>query len=154
MSIFCINLDAYSKALDKPLCFVYGGEFEIIPSSNGRYLFDPFTYQIFPKDSVDSDNYADFLEYPLISRKESMHAFVESLNNKKLNKTFANLSDDDFADLFWGTFDDGGLWLTKFEKFQNKYTLVKLTEWCDNNSIPYYIDKSDSFMAGLVSQKI
>ncbi|MDE5557047.1 MAG: hypothetical protein K2J32_05045 [Ruminococcus sp.] len=154
MSIFCINLETYSKALDKPLCFIYGGEFEIIPSSNGKYLFDMFTYQIFLKDSVDFDNYYDFLEYPLISRKESMHAFVESLNNKTLNRKFANLSDGDFADLFWGTFDDGGLWLTRFEKFQNKYTLVKLMEWCDKNNIPYYIDKSDNFMKGLASQKI
>lgn len=136
MPIFCINYETYSKVCDP---------------SDVQYLFDPFTYQIFPKDSVDSDNYADFLEYPLISRKESMHAFVESLNNKKLNKAFTNLCDKDFADLFWSTFDDGWEWLTRFEKFQNKYTLVRLTEWCDKNNIPYYIDKSDNVMNWLVS---
>ena len=51
---------------------------------------------------------------------------------------------------FWGTVDDGGQILTDFRNFEVKYQLKKLTDWCEENSISYYVDKNDWYLKSFI----
>lgn len=126
-------------------------DYEVFRHTRIKNLFDPYSYQIFSEDSVDRDENPDFIAFPVVTRMMSMKAYVENLSNRKLKNSFADLTDEEFWNLFWGTFDDGGDILCDFECFENNHALRIITEWCDENNIPYYIDKSDSLLLGLLS---
>ena len=55
-----------------------------------------------------------------------------------------------FLVLFRGTVDDGGQNLTDYRIFEDKYSLKKITEWCEENGIKYYIDKSDWYIKSFI----
>lgn len=129
------------------LCINY----EVFRHTRVKSLFDPYSYQIFLEDHVDRDENPDYIEFPIVTRMMSMKAYVDNLSNKQMRSSFAGCTDKEFWDLFWDTFDDGGEILCDFERFEYNYTLKIIMEWCDENNIPYYINKSDSFLLKLLS---
>lgn len=126
-------------------------DYEVFRHTRINSLFDPYSYHIYPEDAVDRDENPDFIEFPEVTRMMSMKAYFENLNNRKLKNGFEDLTDEEFWNFFWEIFDDGGDILCDFERFENNHALRIITEWCDENNIPYYIDKSDSLLLGLLS---
>lgn len=126
-------------------------DYEVFRHTRIKSLFDPYSYQVFPENSVDRSENPELIVFPMVTRIMSMRAYVEELSNSKIKKSFVGLTDEEFWNLFWETFDDGGEILCGFERFEYNHALRMITEWCDENSIPYYIDKSDSFLHRLLS---
>lgn len=126
-------------------------DYEVFRHIHINSLFDPYSYRIYPEDAVDRDENPDFIEFPEVTRIMSMKAYIENLSNRKLKNGFEDLTDEEFWNYFWEIFDDGGDILHDFERFENNHALRIITEWCDENNIPYYIDKSDSLLLGLLS---
>ena len=67
---------------------------------------------------------------------------MKSLNNRKLNKIFSEItSDDRYSEVFWKYFDDGWHNLTDIYRLEKKYRINRIIEWCEENYIPYYLNK-------------
>lgn len=110
------------------------------------FIFDPFSYLICEKGTEEADSVIEPIIFPSVTRLEAQKAYIKSLDNKKLNRIFDGLDDKEYWYTFWDYFDDDGDKLFSFEKFERLYTLKKITDWCDENNIPYYIDKKDDFI--------
>ena len=110
------------------------------------FIFDPDTYIICEKGTDEADAVAEPMIFPSVTRLEAQKAYIRSLDDKKLNRIFSDLDDKEYFDTFWNVFDDGGEKLVSFEKFERRYRLRKITDWCDENIIPYYIDQKDDFI--------
>ncbi|MCR5540960.1 MAG: hypothetical protein K6F71_09130 [Ruminococcus sp.] len=107
------------------------------------YLFDAETFLICDKDSDESDYLCDTIPFPIVNQHEAMHAFVDSINNKRITNLFRYLPDEDFGKVFWGVFDDGGENFCAYHRFEEKYRYNIIIKWCEDNNIPYYIKDPD-----------
>ena len=125
---------------------VYGYTDKISDTESVAYIFDPDSFLIVEKGSNEADTVAEPLIFPSVTRSETQRAYVKSFDDKKLDHIFSDLDDKEYWDTFWNIFDDGGEKLIAFEKFERRYRIQKITEWCDENNIPYYIDKKDDFI--------
>lgn len=107
------------------------------------YLFDAETFLICDKGSDESDYLGDTIPFPIVNQHEAMHAYVDSINNKRITNIFKHLPEEDFGKVFWGVFDDGGENFRAYQRFEDSYRYSAIIKWCDNNNIPYYIKNSD-----------
>ena len=103
------------------------------------YLFDAETFLICDKDSDESEYLGDTTPFPIVNQHEAMHAFVNSINNKRITNLFRYLPDEDFGKVFWGVFDDGGENFCAYHRFEEKYRYNIIIKWCEDNNIPHFI---------------
>lgn len=126
--------------------------FKLVSVETETYYFDPDTYLIVDKTS----NEAKFVEYPIsfpfTAKYEAERAFIQTLN-KTLRQFFDRIKDEkEFENWFWGTVDDGGQNLRDFRIFEDRYQLKKITDWCEENNIAYYVDKSDWYIKKFIGE--
>lgn len=110
------------------------------------YVFDVDSFIVCRKDSSEAEAVEKYIVFPAIERVDAQRAYVSSLNNKRLNNAFGNLDDNEFFDKFWNYFDDGGQKLRDFEMFEEYYRIKRIVEWCEENAIPYYLNKKDELI--------
>ncbi len=110
------------------------------------YIFDPETFMVLPRDKDEAAYMDDPILFPSVTSAEVRKAYIDSLNDKKLRFIFDGLDDKEFDEKFWQYVDDGAESLCAFEKFELRYRLDRITAWCDENGIPYYIDTRDKFI--------
>ena len=105
---------------------------------NGEYIFDTDSFIVCRADSDEAAAIKSPVVFPAISQIEEMKAYVKQLNNTKIQHAFHNLTDEEYKDVFWKYFDDGGnnLMYVQFEKY---FRITKIIEWCNDNGIPYFI---------------
>lgn len=118
------------------------------------YIFDPDSFIICRKDAPEAESVENPIVFPAVSRIEAQRAYVGALNNKKLQNDFKNLDDDKFWNLFWGYFDDGAQKLRDYEMFEEKYRIKRIVDWCEENYIPYFINKKDEFIKEVLDYNI
>lgn len=117
------------------------------------YVFDPYSFTICKKDSDESKSIDSPIAFPSIERIEAQRAYVDSLNNKQLNIKFKNISDGEYSTKFWHYFDDGWLKLNDYERFEDYYRIKKIVDWCEENYIPYFINRKDEFIKRVLDYK-
>ena len=110
------------------------------------YIFDLDSFLVCEKGTAEADAVAEPIIFPSVTRLEAQKAYVKRLDNKQLDRIFSDLNDEEYRNTFWNYFDDGGEKLLAFERFEKRYRLRKITEWCDENNIPYYFDKKDDLI--------
>lgn len=110
------------------------------------YLFDLDTFVVCMSGTDETEAMERTIVFPAVTRAEAQKAYIKSLNNKKLNSIFYCLNDNDYWSTFWKYFDDGGEKLTTFNRFERYYRIKKIVDWCEENNIPYYINKKDQFI--------
>lgn len=115
------------------------------------YIFDWYSFSVCRSDSEEAESIENPIIFPAVTSLEAQKAYVKSLNNRKLNNIFNRLSDEEYSNVFWKYFDDGWQELGKYYKFEEKYRLNRIAEWCDENYIPYYFDKKDEFIRRILS---
>lgn len=115
------------------------------------YIFDWYSFSVCRKDSEEAEYIENPIIFPAVTSLEAQKAYVKSLNNRRLNNIFNRLSDEEYSNVFWEYFDDGWQELGKYYKFEEKYRLNRIAEWCDENYIPYYFDKKDEFIRRILS---
>lgn len=124
--------------------------FRLVRAESEKYWFDPDTYLIVLKNSDESEFIDNPIPFPFTARYETERAFTQTLG-KKLQQFFERITDDDqFMMYFWGTVDDGGQVLCDYRKFEDRYHLQKIVDWCEAYNIAYYIDKSDWYLKSLM----
>ncbi|MGN0610524.1 MAG: hypothetical protein ACI4JI_01960 [Ruminiclostridium sp.] len=110
------------------------------------YLFDLDTFLVYPSETEEAKAINRAIVFPAVTRAEAQKAYIKSLNNKKLNYIFKDLDDNDYWNTFWKYFDDGGEKLNSFNSFEEYYRIQTIIEWCEENNIPYWINKKDQFI--------
>lgn len=115
------------------------------------YIFDWYSFSVCRKDSKEAESIENPIIFPAVTSLEAQKAYVKSLNNRRLNNIFNRLSDEEYSNVFWKYFDDGWQELGKYYKFEEKYRLNRIAEWCEENYIPYYFDKKDEFIRRILS---
>lgn len=130
----------YTPQLDVNEKYPLGMKVIYMPTA---YLFDTDTYLLFVKDSDEAEYLTDTIPFPIVKQHEAMHAYVDSINNKRIKNIFKHLPEEDFGKVFWGVFDDGGENFCAYHRFEDSYRYSAIIKWCDNNNIPYYIKDPD-----------
>lgn len=110
------------------------------------YIFAPDTFLVCSKRSYSAKAMGSPLLYPFASRLDVQKAYIKFLKDKKLESEFSRLDDNDYWNTFWKRFDDGGQKLADYNKFEDFYRIKMIVDWCENNSIPYFINKKDEFI--------
>ena len=110
------------------------------------YIFDPNSYLICESGTDEASAVEDPIIFPSATRAEAQKAYIKSLNDKKIDRIFKDLDEKEYWDMFWKLFDDGGEKFYAFNMFEARYRLKKIISWCDENNIPYYVDKKDKFI--------
>lgn len=110
------------------------------------YVFDPDSYLICESGTDEAATVEAPIVFPSATREEAQKAYIKSLNDKKLDRIFKELNEKEYWDMFWRLFDDGGEKFHAFNMFEERYRLNKIISWCDENNIPYYLDKRDEFI--------
>lgn len=105
------------------------------------YIFDAYSFSICRNDSDEAKAADDPIVFPAIAGIEAQRAYVKALNNRKLNNAFKNLDDDAFSKTFWHYFDDGRQRLGDYREFEEYFRIKKIIDWCEENSIPYYLSE-------------
>lgn len=113
-------------------------------SSTTEYWFSRTDYSIHSYQELPVEDYAGlvelgFIPFLTISNEEVIMAYVRSLNNPKLSAKFDGLSSEECVDTFWKCFNAYGDVSEGFDKFEKKYVLNKVIEWCNDNGIEYKI---------------
>jgi hypothetical protein len=126
--------------------------FKLVRAESEQFLFDPNTYLIVDKDSDEAEFIEAPIPFPFTEKNETAKAYTKTFD-KKTAQFFDSIKDEkEFMNWFWGTVDDGGEKLTHFRIFEDKYHLKKITDWCDENSIPYYVDKNDWYIKMFIGE--
>ena len=126
--------------------------FKLVRAESEQFLFDPYTYLIVDKDSDEAELIEDPIPFPFTGKNEAEKAYTKTFG-KKLAQFFDSIKDEkEFTNWFWGTVDDGGEKLTDFRIFEDKNKLKKITDWCDENSIPYFVDKNDWYIKKFIGE--
>ena len=110
------------------------------------YIFDLDTFLVYPSENEEAKTVNRAIVFPSVTRAEAQKAYIKSLNNKKLNYIFKDLDDNDYWNTFWKYFDDGGEKLNDFNSFEEYYRMQTIIDWCEENNIPYWINKKDQFI--------
>lgn len=122
-------------------------DYDVVSHTCGNWLFDLDTFQFYEKNSEDAEFLTNYLPFPTISDYDCKKAFLDKLNSiRKIPHRLIELLDKDFEFWFWNIVDDGDVRLNEFDRFEKQYSVNKIAKWCDDNNIPYYIDKSDDFL--------
>ena len=126
--------------------------FRLVNAESEKYIFDPDTFLVIDKNSDEAEFVESPIPFPFIAKCEAERAFTETLG-KKTAQFFENLTDEkDFMNWFWGTVDDGGQILINFRIFEDRYHLKKITDWCEENNIPYFVDKNDWYIKKFIGE--
>ena len=126
--------------------------FKLVRAESEQFLFDPYTYLIVDKDSDEAEFIEEPISFPFTEKNETAKAYTGTFG-KRLRQFFDGIKDEkEFMNRFWGTVDDGGERLTDFRIFEDKYHLKKITDWCDENSISYYVDKNDWYIKMFIGE--
>lgn len=107
------------------------------------YIFDPYSFIVLRSDTEEAKEVENAVVFAAVSDTEAQRAFVASLNNRRLARAFGNLDDNAFSNKFWQYFDDGGQKLSDYRSFEEYYRIKRIADWCEENYIPYYLDRSD-----------
>ena len=116
------------------------------------YIFDPDSYLICESGTDEAAAVENPILFPSATRAEAQKAYIKSLDNKRLNHIFKGLDDREYWDTFWKYFDDGGLKFHDFNLFEDRYRLNMIISWCEENNIPYYLDKKDEFIKRIIGK--
>ena len=126
--------------------------FKLVRVESEQFWFDHYTYLIVDKESDEAEFIETPIPFPFTEKNETAKAYTKTFG-KELRQFFDGIKDEnEFMNWFWGTVDDGGQNLTNFRIFEDKYHLKKITDWCDENSIPYYVDKSDWYIKKFIGE--
>ncbi len=114
--------------------------------SAGEYWFSRIDFHIHDNSDLDCSDETTlvttgFIPFVTVSNEEVMRAYINSLGNKKMAKTFSTLSCDEFVETFWKYFNAYSQVSEGYGKFETDYVLNKIIEWCDSNSIEYKIEQ-------------
>lgn len=107
------------------------------------YIFDPYSFIVLRSDTEEAKAVENAVVFAAVSDVEAQRAFVASINDRRLVQAFRDLDDDAFSNKFWRYFDDGGQKLSDYRCFEEYYRIKRIADWCDENYIPYYLDRSD-----------
>ena len=126
--------------------------FKLVRAESEQFWFDPYTYLIVDKVSDEAEFIEEPIPFPFIEKNEAEKAYTKTCG-KSTRQFFESITDEkDFMNWFWGTVDDGGENLMGFRIFEDKYHLKKITDWCEENSIPYYVDKNDWYIKKFIGE--
>ncbi len=126
--------------------------FKLVRAESEQFWFDHYTFLIVDKKSDEAEFIETPIPFPFTEKNETAKAYTKTFR-KELRQFFDGIKDEnEFMNWFWGTVDDGGQNLTNFRIFEDKYHLKKITDWCDENSIPYYVDKSDWYIKKFIGE--
>ncbi len=108
-------------------------------------LFNPETFEFYsPDDEIPSAVLRETLvDFPRVRRVDVQRAYVEYLNDKSISAKFRSLTDKQFWHKFWKVFDDGGIRLSDYWRFEDNYYLSAVKSWCDANGIAYYVTSGE-----------
>lgn len=81
-----------------------------------------------------------FIPFLSITNEEVIRAFINSIGNKKISATFANLSESDYVETFWKYFNAYPQIQQGYGVFESDYVLKKAIEWCEANSVEYKVN--------------
>ena len=126
----------YTPQLDVNEKYPLGMKVIYMPTA---YLFDTDTYLLFVTDSDEAGYLTDSIPFPIVKQHEAMHAYVDSINNKRIKNIFKHLPEEDFGKVFWGVFDDGGENFCAYHRFEEYYRYSIIIKWCEDNNIPHFI---------------
>lgn len=122
-------------------------DYNVVSHTYGNWLFDLDTFQFYEKNSKDVEFLTNYLPFPTVNDYNCKKAFLDKLNStKKIPHKVMELLDKDFELWFWNIVDDGDDRLNEFDRFEKQYSVNKIINWCDENNIPHYIDKSDDLL--------
>ena len=71
----------YTPQLDVNEKYPLGMKVIYMPTA---YPFDTDTYLLFVKDSDEAEYLTDTIPFPIVKQHEAMHAYVDSINNKRI----------------------------------------------------------------------
>ena len=102
-------------------------------------LFDLESYELYrtPAEIPPTVSRDMLLTFPKIRQVDIQRAYVESLNDRNIKNRFRNMSDEEFWHYFWRLFDDDGIWSSDYMKFEEKFYLKAIIDWCDSNGVFY-----------------
>lgn len=113
------------------------------------YIFDPDSFAVCRKNSDEAEAVENPIMFPSVTRAEAQKAYISFLNDPKLSAVFNGLGDKEYWDTFWNYFDDGGEKFAEFNRFEKYYRIKSITDWCEINNIPYYINNRDEFIRSI-----
>ena len=110
------------------------------------YIFDPDSCIVCESGTDEAEAVENHIVFPYVTRMEAQREYIKSLDDNRINDIFKGLDEKEYWDTFWQYFDDSGEKFTEFNKFEKRYRINKIIKWCEENNIPYYIDKKDEFI--------
>jgi hypothetical protein len=115
-------------------------------SSAGEFWFSRVDYSVHNNTDLDGADEAKlvssgFLPFVTVCDEEVMRAYINSLGNKKISKTFSTISSEEYVETFWKYFNVYPQVSEGYQNFETQYVLNKIATWCDENSIEYKIEK-------------
>lgn len=133
--VLCIDYDIWSKARE-----------------DKEYVFDLDTYLICEKYSNSEDFLTNPISFPKVDYIEAMNAYVKSMNSKKIESMFSGLSEEECKDWFWMQHYDSIENSDEDRYFITRFMLRTITEWCEENSIAYYVDRNDKTLKTVLGE--
>lgn len=80
-----------------------------------------------------------YIPYVIVSDREIMQAYVNTLTNEKLKSALSKIGTDDYVETFWKYFNVYPQLSDGWEDFEQKYILDKTEKWCSENGIRYEV---------------
>ena len=110
------------------------------PYKKTTYLFDLDTFTVYKSGTDEARAAERTIVFPSVTRAQAQREYIKALDNKRLNHIFRNL---DGADKF-----------NSFNMFEDRLRIQKIVEWCEENSIPYYINKKDEVIKEIMEYEM
>lgn len=118
------------------------------------YLFDLDTFTVCESGTDEARAAERTIVFPSLTRAQAQREYIKALDNKRLNHIFKNLDGKAYWDMFWKYFDDGADKFNAFNMFEDRLRIQKIVEWCDENNIPYYINKKDEVIRDIMEYEM
>lgn len=80
-----------------------------------------------------------YIPYFVVTNREVIQAYVQTLTNEKLKTALSNIDEDDYVESFWKYFNVYPQLSEGWDAFEQKYILEKAEKWCNENGIKYEI---------------
>ena len=112
--------------------------------SSGEYWYSRIDSQIHSSAELECADTEDlmangFIPFLTISNEEVIRAYIKFLDNKKVSAVLEKLSGNEYIDTFWKYFNAYSSISEGFDKFENKFVIDKVKDWCEANSIEYTV---------------
>ena len=118
------------------------------------YLIDLDTFTVCESGTDEARVAERTIAFPSLTRAQAQREYIKALDNKHLNHIFRNLDGKEYWNTFWKYFDDGADKFNAFNIFEDRLRIQKIVEWCDENCIPYYINKKDEVIKDIMECKM